>query len=92
LLYELWLAMQSHPYHIKIGEGRPVVLPAEVWKSMSLGIGDTIIVRVEDNRATLSGVVRTIERFQSLLAERVPPNVSLVDELITERKAASLNE
>ena len=84
--------MQSQPYHIKIGEGRRVVLPSEVCKSMSLGIGDTIIVRVEDNRATLSSVDRTIERFQSLLAERVPPGVSLVDELIAERAEASLHE
>lgn len=82
--------MQSQPYHIRIGEGRRVVLPAEVCKSMSLGIGDTIIVRVEDNRAMLSGVVRTIERFQSLLAERVPYGISLVDELIAEREEASM--
>jgi bifunctional DNA-binding transcriptional regulator/antitoxin component of YhaV-PrlF toxin-antitoxin module len=84
--------MPSQPYHIRIGEGRRVVLPAEVCKAMSLGIGDTITIRVEDNRATLSGVVRTIERFQSLLAERVPPGVSFVDELIAEREASSLNE
>ena len=84
--------MQAHSYHVKIGEGRRVVLPSEVCRSMSLGIGDTIIVRVEDNRATLSSVDRTIERFQSLLAERVPHGVSLVDELIAEREDASLRE
>jgi bifunctional DNA-binding transcriptional regulator/antitoxin component of YhaV-PrlF toxin-antitoxin module len=84
--------MQAQSYHIKIGEGRRIVLPSEVCRSMSLGIGDTIIVRVEDNRATLSSVDRTIERFQSLLAERVPKGVSLVDELIAEREDASLRE
>ena len=84
--------MQAHSYHVKIGEGRRVVLPSEVCKSMSLGIGDTIIVRVEDNRTTLSSVDRTIERFQSLLAERVPQGVGLVDELIAEREEASIRE
>jgi hypothetical protein len=40
---------------------------------MSLKICDTIIIRVEDNKAILWSVVRTIERFQSMLAKKVPP-------------------
>ena len=59
---------------------------------MSLGIGDTLIVRVEPDRTTLSSVERTVERFQSMLAERVPAGYSAVDELIAEREDASLRE
>ncbi len=84
--------MTAGSYHVKIGEGRRVVLPSEVCRSMSLGVGDTIIVRVDEDRATLSSVERTVERFQSLLAERIPPGVSLVDELIADREEASLRE
>jgi hypothetical protein len=58
---------------VKTGEERQIVLPSEVCESMSLKICDTIIIRVEDNKAILWSVVRTIERFQSMLAEKVPP-------------------
>lgn len=84
--------MQAQTFHLKIGDGRRVVLPSEVCKSMSLGIGDTLIVRVEPDRTTLSSVERTVARFQSMLAERVPAGYSAVDELIAEREDASLRE
>jgi len=84
--------MQTETYHIRIGDGRRVVLPTEVCKSMSLDVGDTLIVRVEPERTTLSSVERTVARFQSMLAERVPPGFSAVDELIAEREDASMRE
>lgn len=84
--------MQTHTYHVKIGEGRRVVLPAEVCRAMSLGIGDTVILRVENDRASLSSVEKTIARFQSMLASRTPAGYSAIDELISEREDASLSE
>lgn len=62
--------MPPQSYHIKIGDGRRVVLPSEVCKLMSLAVGDTIVVRVENNKATLSSVEQTIVRFQALLAKK----------------------
>jgi len=64
--------MQAESYHLKIGEGRRIVLPAEVCRSLAVNVGDTLIVRLEDDRATLNSVDKTIERFQALVAERVP--------------------
>ena len=84
--------MQTETYHVRIGDGRRVVLPTEVCKLMSLDVGDTLIVRVEPERTTLTSVERTVARFQALLAERVPPGYSAVDELISEREGASLRE
>ena len=84
--------MHSQTFHVRIGDGRRVVFPSELCRSMSVGIGDTVVVRVEDDRATLSSVERTIDRFQSLVAKRVPPDVSLVDELLADREAAALCE
>jgi bifunctional DNA-binding transcriptional regulator/antitoxin component of YhaV-PrlF toxin-antitoxin module len=84
--------MQAQTFHIRIGDGRRVVLPSEVCQSMSLDIGDMLIVRVEPDRTTLSSVERTVERFQSMLAERVPEGYSAIDELIREREDASSRE
>lgn len=84
--------MNPHPYHLKIGGGRRVVLPAELCRTLSLGVGDTVIVRVEEDHATLRSVDRTIARFQTLLAQRVPAGTSLVDELIAEREDEARRE
>lgn len=84
--------MQAQTFHVRIGDGRRVVLPSEVCRSMSLDVGDTLIVRVEPERTTLSSVERTVERFQSLLAARIPLGYSVVDELIAEREDAALRE
>ncbi len=85
--------MHNHQtYHVRIGDGRRVVLPSALCRSLSIGIGDTMIVRMESDRATLTSVEQTIDRFQSLVAAHVPANVSLVDELIADREAAALCE
>lgn len=84
--------MQAQTFHVRISDGRRVVLPSELCKSMSLDIGDTLIVRMEPDRTTLSSVDRTVTRFQSLLAERVPSGFSAVDELIAEREDSARRE
>ena len=84
--------MQTETYHVRIGDGRRVVLPAEVCKSMSLDVGDTLIVRVDPERTTLTSVERTVARFQSMLSKRMSPGFSAVDELISEREDASSRE
>ncbi|MDP1798011.1 MAG: AbrB/MazE/SpoVT family DNA-binding domain-containing protein [Planctomycetaceae bacterium] len=84
--------MHRQTFHVRIGDGRRVVLPSELCRSLSVRVGDTLVVRIEDGRATLNSVDRMIDRFQSLVAARVPQDISLVDELIADREAAALHE
>lgn len=84
--------MNPESYHLKIGGGRRIVLPSDLCRNLSLDVGDTVIVRLEDDQATLRSVDRTISRFQSLLAQRVPPGTSLVNELIAEREDEAARE
>ena len=84
--------MEAQTYHLRIGEGRRIVLPTEVCRELGFGVGDSIIVRLDDGRATLNSALRTIERFQRLVATKISPDVSLVDELIAERESAALHE
>ena len=84
--------MKVETFRIRIGTGRRIVLPNEVCALLSLAVGDTMIVRVESDHATLSSGDRTVERFQSMLADRVPVGYSAVDELIAEREDANLLE
>ena len=82
--------MKVQTYRVRIAKARRVVLSSEVCRSMSLRIGDTLIVRVEFDRTTLSSAERTVERFQSTLAERVPAGYSAMDELIAGRESEQL--
>lgn len=84
--------MNQQSFHLKVGDGRRIVLPTEVCRRLSVGIGDEIVLRVEDDHATLSSVDQTIARFQAILAECVPPGVSMVDDLIHERREEAMRE
>lgn len=84
--------MDTQTFHVKIGNGRRVVLPSEVCRSMSLRIGDVLVVRVDPEQLTLSSIERTVERFQSMVAARVPQGYRAVDELIAEREDAASRE
>ena len=84
--------MEPHTYQMRIGEGRRVVLPPEVCQSLSVNVGDTIVVRLEEDRATIGSVNRTIDRFQKLVSAKVPAGASLVDELIAERAEMAVRE
>ena len=80
------------PFHLLIGDDRRIALPAELCNDLGLHIGDTVIVRVEDDHATLSSVDHTIKRFQNLALRHLPEGLGLVDQLIAEREAAAENE
>lgn len=84
--------MQTEHYHLRVGEGRRIVLPTEVCRTLAVNIGDTLVIRRDENQFTVSSVDRTIQRFQELLAANVPAEVNLVDQLIAEREAAAGDE
>lgn len=68
------------------------MLPTEVCRTLAVNIGDTLVIRRDENQFTVSSVDRTIQRFQELLAANVPAEVNLVDQLIAEREAAAGDE
>lgn len=73
-------------YHTKIdGSGR-IVLPAEVRKELRLSAGDELLV-VEDNMGfRLKTAEQALREVQEYIASFIPPGVSLVDELLRERR------
>jgi bifunctional DNA-binding transcriptional regulator/antitoxin component of YhaV-PrlF toxin-antitoxin module len=84
--------MESPSYHVRIADHRRIVLPTELCDRLALHVGDTIVVRVEDDHAILSSVDRTIKRFQDLVAQQLPEGIGLVDQLIAEREAEAGHE
>jgi AbrB family looped-hinge helix DNA binding protein len=77
---------------MRVNENGRVVIPAAFRKRLGIGIGDEVELRVEDDELRISTLRRNIERAQRLIRKHVKPGVSLVDELIEERRQAARDE
>ncbi len=79
-------------FRIQIGAGGRIVIPAEVRNAMNVNDGDTLSARVEDGALILMSPDTAIRKAQELVRRYIPEGVSLVDELIAERRAEAARE
>lgn len=71
---------------VHVGPQGRVVIPAEVRRELHLEPGETLVVRVEEDRLVLERP-RPALWMQKAFAQAVPDDVSLADELLAERRA-----
>lgn len=76
----------------KVGEGGRIVIPAEIRRSIGVKEGDRILLLVEDGELHVITVSQGIKRAQELARPYMRPGVSMVDELIAERRAEVARE
>jgi len=69
---------------VHVGPQGRIVIPAHIREALDIRPGQELIARVEDGRLVLETRERILARVQSWFAH-IPPEVSLVDELIAER-------
>jgi AbrB family looped-hinge helix DNA binding protein len=77
---------------VRIGTQGRIVLPREIREALGAEEGATYIARVEDGRLVLESRQVILERLRAHYRDVVPPEVSLVDELIAERRAEARRE
>jgi AbrB family looped-hinge helix DNA binding protein len=77
---------------VRINENGRVVIPAAFREALGVKPGDEIILRVEDDELRITTMKRRIARAQRTVRKYVKPGVSLVDELIAERREAAKRE
>ena len=71
---------------IRVGPDRSVVVPASVTEALGLQEGDVLFARVEDDEIRLLTRKAVTRCVQAMVREFVPEGVSLVDELIEDRR------
>ncbi len=71
-------------------QGR-LVIPAPLRRSLGFESGDSLIARMEDGRLVLEKAGTIKQRLKNRFA-RLPPTISLAEELITERRKAAKRE
>lgn len=74
------------PGKISVGPDGSVVIPASITKTLALKAGDVLFVRIHDGEIHLLTRAAVTRRVQALAREFVPPGVSLVDELLEDRR------
>ena len=76
----------------RVNENGRLVIPASYRKALGIRAGDEVILRMEDDELRITTMKRRIERAQRRIRQYVKPGVSLVDELIADRREAAKRE
>ncbi len=74
------------PQRVKIIEGGKLVIPAAMRRELGIATGDTVVVDVTDGELRVRTLPAAIARARAILRRHVPEGVSLVDELIADRR------
>lgn len=77
---------------VQIGSGGRVVVPAEMRSAMGVSEGDILLAWVADGELRLLSQEAAIRKAQSIVRRHVPEGVSLVDELISDRRDEAKRE
>jgi len=79
-------------YRTKIDASGRIVLPLEVRQEMKLAAGDGLLVVADEIGFRLETPELALREAQAYFASFVPPGVSLVDELLRERREEASRE
>ena len=71
---------------VVIGPGGRVVIPAAFRKALGVEQGDAVSIRMENDELRMVSFDTETRRLRETLARYVPEDVSLVDELLKERR------
>jgi len=77
---------------LKMNQNGRVVIPAAFRKALGINAGDVVLLRVEADELRLTTLKKRIERAQKRARKYLKPGVSMVDELIAERREAAKRE
>lgn len=71
---------------VRLGSGGQIAIPASILKSLGLSAGEVLIAVVEDGEIRLMTIPTAVRKAQEIVRKYVPADVSLVDELLEDRR------
>jgi AbrB family looped-hinge helix DNA binding protein len=74
------------PVKVRLGPDGRVVIPAAFREALGLKDGDVLIASADRGELRLLTIPAAVRRAQAIVREFVPEGVSLVDELIEDRR------
>jgi len=76
----------------RINQNGRVVIPASFRRALGIQSGDTVVLRIENDELRITTLRQRLAKAQQLVHKHVPRTISLVDELIAERREAARRE
>jgi AbrB family looped-hinge helix DNA binding protein len=70
----------------RIGAGGRIVIPANLRRALGVGVGDELLLRVEDGELRAATRRAALNKAQAIVRRFVPDGVLLSDELIADRR------
>lgn len=77
---------------VRVGPKGRVVVPAAIRRQLGIEEGTELMARVDGDAVVLERRGAALRRLQELVTSIVPRDVSLVDELIAERREEARRE
>jgi AbrB family looped-hinge helix DNA binding protein len=79
-------------YRAKLNDEYRLVIPAACRKQLGLQPGQEMLIKVTERGLEMTTYDLALKRFQDHVQALVPADVSLVEELIAERRAEAAKE
>ena len=79
-------------FHAKVSNEGRIAIPAVCRKQFCLQPGQDVIIKVTSEGLLLTNYDQDLDQFQDEVTKLVGPGVSLVDEVIADRKAEAAKE
>lgn len=71
---------------LKVGPGGRVLIPSAMREMLGVSEGDALMATIENGEMRLLSLAESVRRAQAKVRARVPAGVSLVDELLADRR------
>lgn len=75
----------------RVRQGR-IVIPAKIREALDIREGEVLTMDIQDNELRVRTSREALRRLQALVRKHVPEGVSLVDELIRDRREEARRE
>lgn len=77
---------------VRVGPQGRLVIPARLRDALHLGPGEVLVAHVDGDRLVLERRVAVLDRLRTAFGAAVPRRVSLVDELLADRREEAARE
>ncbi len=77
---------------VEVGVGGRFVIPAAMREALGIKVGDRLTVQLEDNELRIYTFEEGLRRVRAMIRRHVPEGISLVDELIADRRREAAEE
>ena len=83
---------QPKSVRTRMTEGGRIVIPARYRKALDIKPGDELIVQLDEGELRVYSRAEALKRLQDQVTSVVPEGVSLVEELLRERRKEAARE